>query len=206
MSRMEAPEGFAPLVPTRKTGGEKFTGASLTLLDFWRWSASDLVSNATRGILAEFIVAQALGLEGGARAEWDAFDLLYPTPLRAEAAEGIKIEVKSASYLQSWFHHKLSAISFGIAPTRAWDATTNQMSQQLKRQADVYVFCLLAHTHKPTLDPLDLSQWQFFVLPTRILNERMPTQKSIGLASLKNLNPETPEFRELPACIQKLAP
>lgn len=32
------------------------------LLSFWRWSTSDLVSNATRGRLAEFIVTQALGI------------------------------------------------------------------------------------------------------------------------------------------------
>ena len=57
----------------------------LTLLDFWSWSASDLVSNATRGRLAEFIVANALGVESGIREEWAAYDLATAT--------GIKIEV-----------------------------------------------------------------------------------------------------------------
>lgn len=203
---MDVREGLAPLVPALREGSQRFRSGGrdlpVTLLDFWRWSASDLVSNATRGILAEFIVASALGVQGGVRAEWDAFDLLLPTSTRPE---GIKIEVKSASYLQSWFHQKLSAISFGIAPTRAWEATTSQMSQELKRQAEVYVFCLLAHTHKPTLDPLDLSQWKFYALPTRVLDERMPTQKSIGLASLEALRPENPAFENLSACIQKLA-
>ena len=31
------------------------------LLDFWRWSMSNLISNASRVIFAEFIVATALG-------------------------------------------------------------------------------------------------------------------------------------------------
>jgi hypothetical protein len=57
---------FGRIKVTVKTGDECFhsIGASLgyTLLDFWRWSASDLVSNATRGRLAEFIVAKALGI------------------------------------------------------------------------------------------------------------------------------------------------
>jgi len=43
----------------RKTGDEKFIGLSdgkaVVLKDFWRWSASDLVSNATRRILVPFL-------------------------------------------------------------------------------------------------------------------------------------------------------
>lgn len=50
----------------RKTGQEKFIAAgsplNLKLLDFWQWSQADLLSNATRGVLAEFIVAAALEL------------------------------------------------------------------------------------------------------------------------------------------------
>ena len=47
------------------TGNEPLTenGNRLgpSLIDFWRWSISDLVDNTTRGALAEFIVACALG-------------------------------------------------------------------------------------------------------------------------------------------------
>ena len=50
-------------IATRKTGGERFRDGerelSFDVLSFWRWSASDLLSNATRGIVAEFLVAQA---------------------------------------------------------------------------------------------------------------------------------------------------
>jgi hypothetical protein len=49
-----------------KTGNEPLTvnGQKLdkSLLDFWRWNSSDLLSNATRGRLAEFIVASASGV------------------------------------------------------------------------------------------------------------------------------------------------
>jgi hypothetical protein len=51
----------------RKTSAETFTGGDaplgFTVLDFWQWSSSDLVSNSTRGCIAEFIVARALGLD-----------------------------------------------------------------------------------------------------------------------------------------------
>ncbi|MBK6579630.1 MAG: hypothetical protein IPG17_26280 [Sandaracinaceae bacterium] len=51
--------------------GEDFAGApALTVLDFWRWSMSDLVSNTARGVLAEFLVGSALGIASGTRVEW----------------------------------------------------------------------------------------------------------------------------------------
>jgi hypothetical protein len=63
----------------RKTGKEHFrtgnTDLDFTVLDFWQWTASDLVSNATRGLVAEFIVASALGLAARVRDEWQAYDL-----------------------------------------------------------------------------------------------------------------------------------
>src|SRR5690242_9737016 len=106
-------EGFPALSITKKTGAEQFRfggrALSKTLLDFWRWSASDLVSNAIRGIVAEFIVASALGIADDVRREWDAFDLAVRVQERL-----IRIEVKSAAYLQTWFHQKLSTISFTI--------------------------------------------------------------------------------------------
>jgi hypothetical protein len=87
-----------PLVVNRKTGAEPFrlgpTALGFDLLSFWQWSASDLVSNALRGRLAEFLVAQALGIADGIRAEWDAYDL--------RTRQGHTLEVKSAAYLQTW--------------------------------------------------------------------------------------------------------
>ncbi len=173
---------FPPLLPSLKTGQEAFHQAGqtidCTLLAFWRWNASDLASNTTRGQLAEFIVALALSLPLDApRQEWGAYDLLTP--------DGIKIEVKSAAYLQSWAQDKPSSISFRIPKTHAWDAAANQLSQEVKRQADVYVFALLKHTQKASLDPLDLDQWEFYVLPTPVLDARRRSQHSITLNSLR---------------------
>jgi hypothetical protein len=78
-----------------KTGNEPLSDAGKTLLDFWRWNGSDLASNTTRGRLAEFIVASAMNIDLSVpREEWSAWDLTSP--------EGIRIEVKSVAYLQSW--------------------------------------------------------------------------------------------------------
>ena len=43
-------------------GDEAFVGVDAQVLDFWRFAMSDLRMNNTRGYLAEFLVARALGL------------------------------------------------------------------------------------------------------------------------------------------------
>ena len=183
-----------------KSGAERFhaAGASLgfDLLRFWQWSASDLASNAMRGRLAEFLVGQALGIVGGVRAEWDAFDLRTP--------QGVTIEVKSAAYLQTWAQKAPSIISFDIRPTRSWESRTNGIEAEPRRQADLYVFALLSHRDKSTLDPMDLAQWAFFVLPTAVLNAKLPTRKRVSLYSLFQLAPEQCGFPELRLAVERV--
>jgi hypothetical protein len=172
------------LTITRKEGKEHFhvngNALGFDLLSFWQWSASDLISNTARGVVAEYIVARSLGLaESAVRDGWAAFDL--------ETLSGIKIEVKSAAYIQSWHQKQLSSIVFVTSTTQAWNADTNMQSLESKRQADVYVFALLAHTDKATIDPLNLDQWRFYVLPTTVLDRRKRSQHSITLKSLEGL-------------------
>ena len=57
------------------------------------------------------------------------------------------------------------------------------------RQSDIYIFCVPSHKDKNSVDPLNLSQWDFYILETKILNEKVKTQKSITLSSLLRLNP-----------------
>jgi hypothetical protein len=175
------PEPLKPVTATRRTGTEPLhvNGRSLpyNLLAFWQWSCSDLVSNLARGRLAEFIVTTALDIDvGGVRNEWDAVDLT--------TRGGIKVEVKCAAYVQSWYQTRLSAIVWRTPRTHEWSAATNRLSAESRRQADVYVFALLHHQDKKTIDPLDLEQWCFFVLPTRVLDARTRSQHSITLKSL----------------------
>lgn len=150
-----------------------------------------------RGVLAEFIVALALGLGNGKRTEWDAYDL--------ETPEGSKIEVKSAAYIQAWQQREYSRISFDIAPKKFYDYETNTYDEELKRHADIYVFCLLKHQDSATLDPLNLDQWTFLVLPTSVLDENKPNQKAISLNSLKKLHPFETNFSGLRDAIERAA-
>lgn len=182
------------LTAVTKSGSEPFhaggTEAGFALIDFWRWSASDLVSNTTRGVLAEFIVAKALRLRTDCpRDEWGRCDLLTPS--------GLKVEVKSAAYIQSWAQKAPSRVSFVVQGHRGWDPETNEMDPEASRHADVYVFALLAHQDKPSIDPLDLTQWQFWAVATAVLDARTRSQHSITVASLTKLAGEAVPFARL---------
>ena len=110
-----------------------------------------------------------------ARDAWAKYDLEY---------RGKGVEVKSASYHQKWSQKKLSSISFGVAPTRAWDEESNTYETEAKRQAFVYVLCLLAEKNRKFVNPLDVGQWEFWVISTKSLNDRKRSQHSITYNSL----------------------
>jgi len=131
-------------------------------------------------VLAEHLVAQSLGIANGSvREEWAAYDL--------EARDKTKIEVKSAAFIQSWQRKELSRISFNVSKKTAWDRETNKQGREPVRTADVYVFALLAHKDQGTINPLDVSQWELYVLPTKTLDKRKRSQHSITLPSLRKL-------------------
>lgn len=180
----------------RKSGEEPFqengTPVGIHLLDFWQWSSSDLLSNALRGRFAEFLVASALGVANGTRVEWDAIDVI--------SSKGIKVEVKSSAYLQSW-KGKASRITFDIAHKLAWDWDANSFASNPIRTADVYVFCLLDHQDPETVDPTNLNQWRFWVLATKDLEARVGKQKTLGLATLQNLNAQEVKYSDLAKAI-----
>jgi hypothetical protein len=173
-----------PELPSRRLSGDEALTAGgratrLHVLDFWRWSASMLTDNTLRGTLAEFLVASTLGQAQSVRREWDPFDLI--------TKDGTKVEVKSAARWQSWAQSTPSPISFVIAPTRAWDTATGSFRGERRRQADVYVFALVDADSKSELDPLELGQWRFFVLPTSVLDAHCGEQKRVSLARLRAL-------------------
>lgn len=179
------------------------TPTKYLICDFWAWTSSDLLNNTLRGSYAEFIVAAALDLSDTLktpRKDWTAYDLYYPLDRKT----GIRIEVKSAAYLQAWGgkDSPLSKIQFSIRPTLAWDAETGYDTIS-RHQSDVYVFCVYTEKERCAADPLNLDGWDFYVLPTTVLNQRCPTQKSISLASLEKLEPCKTDYDGLEATIKE---
>ena len=183
---------LSKITPERKSGNEKFSfnnkDLDFRLKDFWVWNQSNLIENRTRGILSEFIIKQPLNIENGTRIEWDSYDLITKT--------GIKIEIKSASYIQSWEQNEYSEIKFGIAPTKG-EPINPKYDGKYRRWSDYYVFCLLNIKDQKAINPLDLNQWTFYVLKTEVLDKMVQNQKNIGINSLLKLNPEKCTFNEL---------
>ncbi|MET9701201.1 hypothetical protein ABZY31_30395 [Streptomyces sp. NPDC006529] len=189
-------EALRALLPRRRTGEEPLHldgAAHGNLLGFWAWAYSGLAGNTLRGALAEYIVALALDACDGTRLGWDSVDIRLPG--------GLQVEVKSAAYLQEWDQQALTAVSFSIAPAQGWNAVTGEADPARRRRADVYVFCLLSHQEKTTLDPLDLAQWTFYVLPTSVLDEHRRHQRSLTLASLLALDPVRTGFPGLRSAV-----
>jgi hypothetical protein len=53
----------------------------------------------------------------------------------------------------------------------AYDYKVQVFEKDPRRHSDIYVFACHHHMDKGTVDPLDLSQWTFYVVPTvRIIN------------------------------------
>jgi len=181
----------------RKSGEEQFqeggTPVGIKLLDFWQWSSSDLLSNTLRGRFAEFLVSSALGVASGNRIEWDAIDVI--------SQSGVKVEVKSSAYLQSWKGNP-SRITFGIQHKLAWDWGIGSFPANPVRTADVYVFCLLDHQDSESVDPMNLNQWRFFVLATKELEAKLGQQKTLSFTTLQSLNPRGVKYSDLAEAVE----
>lgn len=195
-------EGLPPKKAQSKNGREPFVlndqPLDFDLLSFWRWAASDLVDNTWRGALAEYLVAQALGIKmDEIRDAWGPVDLVSPA--------GVTIQVKSAAFLQAWYQQQPSRISFSIKPRRAWDPDTNRLAERPVRSGEVWVFALLAHMDKSTLNPMELAQWQFYVVPRAMLDDYQRSQESITLQSLRRLGLEPVGFQQLAAEVERCA-
>lgn len=155
------------------SGDEEIAGSSARVIDYWSWAYSCIADNTERGIFAEFLVHLAVNEADPVRTNWKSCDVISP--------DGIKIEVKSSAYLQSWEQEKLSAIQFSIS----------------SRQSDVYVFCLHNHTEQESMNILDLSQWTFFVMNTSALNAKAGNQQTITLSRLKALGAIETDYHHL---------
>ena len=60
----------------------------------------------------------------------------------------------------------------------------------------------MRHGGQVTLDPLNLSQWEFYVLGTAVLDREVPTQKTISLGALEELHPHRCNFSFIPTAVK----
>ncbi|MGY1792828.1 hypothetical protein ACI796_02440 [Geodermatophilus sp. SYSU D00525] len=184
---------WGPLPPARiLSGDEPIDGAGARLRDFWAWAYSDLRTNTVRPMLAEYLVARAVGADLRPRVEWDPYDVLTP--------DGLRLEVKSGAYLQAWEQSKLSSITFGGLRARLW--TDGGPVGEPTYNADGYVFAVLTTTEHALYDALDLGQWSFWVLPRSVVEAT--GQSSVGLARVEALAGPPVGYAELAGRIREV--
>lgn len=148
-------------LPSNLTGDERLANAPFdlhdaTILAFWQWAFSNLRANNIRGIFAEWLVARLLNLPQPIRDSWTEWDLTTP--------EGVKIEVKTSAYVQTWPQMRPSKIVFSGLKGRRLDVTTNQYAAVATFNADLYAFCIHIERDAAIWDALDINQWRFYLL------------------------------------------
>jgi hypothetical protein len=173
------------------TLGSQPTG--VTVGDFWQWAYSDLLMNKWRGRVAEYIVARALGIEQDTDDAWAHADL--------GMLSGVKIEVKSSAYLQSWDQTKLSAPLWRGLKSHQVTLDAEAVWRQHETRTtkgDLVIFALFGAKEHAMANPLELSQWIFWpALATEIATE------SIALAQVEKRFQQC-DFETLRAVCTKL--
>lgn len=180
-------------------GGESL---GMTMLDFWKYQYSNIFD--LQDSIAEFIVGKALGIdEPMNRDGWTLWDIEYKYK---NIERPIRIEIKETGYYHSWQNKIVNGRisnrrTFGIhrAYTKYKDSST-----KLERQNDIYIFCLNIGINEEDSNPLEMTNWEFYVIPTSVINYNCtPTQKSISLGKVMKLAPPT-RYEELKNVIDSI--
>lgn len=138
---------------------EKFTinnnELDFGILDFWKSKYSNIYN--MQEVIAEFIVEKALGIDKAQNTDyWTLYDILY---------RDYRIEIKETSYYHPWNEDgKVSKQRmFGITKANS-NYESNETENKFERQNDIYVFCLNTGTTKETSNPMNLDNWEFYII------------------------------------------
>ena len=163
-------------------GNEKFilnnNKLDFGILDFWIYKYSNIYN--MQEVIAEFIVEKALNIEKSYNTDyWTLFDILY---------RNCRIEIKETSYYHPWTENgKVSnQRSFGITKANS-NYENNGSENKFERQNDIYVFCLNTGTTKESSNPMNLNNWEFYIVPTSVINEKCSNNKTISLNKVRQL-------------------
>ena len=186
-------------VVMKMTGKEKFTLDKAELefdyADFWRFHYSNIYS--LHGEIAEFVVARALGVTESQNSEyWTLWDTTYRNK---------RIEVKATAYYHLWNSNGniSKQRTFGITKANGSYDPANSGNNEFCRQNDIYVFCLNTGETRETSNPLNLNNWEFYVVPTVVIDEKCGDNKTISLGKIKKLGFFAKRYNELKKEIDK---
>ena len=143
------------------------------VIDFWKWVISDLKEKTNMGMLAEFLVSWSINTDNKPKQYWKPYDL--------KTKNGKRIEVKFTS------------TNFVIKPTKRPDKF-NRLTKKATFNADIYVLCYFKNAEK---DPINLSNWKFWVFPKKKMRKLLNEKKSISIKKLESSKNKGLKFNEL---------
>ena len=168
----------------------EFNGKSIgfSLLDFWKFQYSNIYN--LQEYIAEFLVAQALEVKESQNTDsWTLYDIKY---------RNTRIEVKETSYYHPWNENgKISKQrTFGITKANSSYECIGE-ENRYERQNDIYVFCLNTGMDKDSSNPMNLNNWEFYIVPTAFINEKCGDNKSISLGRLRSMGIVAKRYDEI---------
>lgn len=166
----------------------------LTMRDFWSFQFSNILHDPDE--IAEFLVAKALGMNEPCNKEyWTLCDIQYRDK---------RVEVKETSFFHSF--NEPGKVSknrvFGIQKANSI-YEDQEHENRYERQNDLYVFCLLNGTDREEAWPLEVSHWEFYVVPTAVINQECGDQKTISLSRVRSFATHV-NYSELRRAIDKV--
>ena len=164
--------------------------------DFWSFQYSNIY--ILHGEIAEFIVARALGVTDAQNSEyWTLWDVSYREK---------RIEVKASGCYHLWNNNDNISSSrvFSIAKANGAYDYEKSGNKEFKRQNDIYVFCLNKGKTAEESYPLNLDNWEFYVVPTTFLDEHCGNQKTISLGRIQHFGFEAIGYDKLRGAIDNI--
>lgn len=164
------------------------------ILDFWKSKYSNIFN--MQEVIAEFIVERALEIRKAQNTDyWTLYDILY---------RNCRIEIKETGYYHSWNEEGKVSMQrmFGITKANS-NYESSEEENKYERQNDIYVFCLNTGTTKATSNPINLNNWEFYIVPTSEINEKCGNNKKISLERVRKMT-QKKSFGELKNTIDKI--
>lgn len=155
--------------------------SGFTLGDFWSWAFSDLLDHDVRAAFAQFVVCLGLDRTALPRVSWTGGDLPY---------RGRSLRVVHLGHVAAWDVD---------APATVWQGAEGERDPHWSRQRDAVVElggegaadCWIV-SHDPrrdprALDPLDVAEWEFFVLPHHAVELEAGPERVLALRRMRFL-------------------
>lgn len=175
----------------------------LTIENFWQYHYANMYNQ--HEYIAEFLVGTALGETTPNNDYWRLWDVDYHF-----GDKTYRIEVKATSYYHSFqdelYQGRTSEVrTFDIH--KAYKEYQNN-SSELRRNSDIYVFCLNVGRTAEESNPIDVSNWEFYLVTRENLESQLAdeNQKSISLSRVRALAGEKCSYLEIKSKVDSLIP